>query len=108
MFTRYFTRGKTRAFFALLVLLILSGCGVTNTAASPSMKPSSLIATPTKSSTTAVATLKHMPMGSAALNWNYSDQIVTIQIMLAGLAPNSIHPIHIHEGDCSHNGKILY
>ncbi|HET8844764.1 MAG TPA: CHRD domain-containing protein [Ktedonobacteraceae bacterium] len=110
MFAGSFLKTK---YFALLILtpvalFALAGCG--------SSEPLSLIhpaatatATPTvRSGNTAIATLKHMPTGTAVLTWNYTDQTLTVQMMLTGLAPGSTHPAHIHEGDCSENGKILY
>jgi Cu/Zn superoxide dismutase len=111
MFTWYFMRRKRLAFWGpvVLTLLLLAGCGITDTASQPSSaSQSSRVTTPASSGVAAMATLTHEPTGNAALNWNYKDQMLTVQISLTGLAPNSTHPVHIHEGSCGQNGKMLY
>lgn len=109
MCTRYVTERKFYVFSTLILFaLVLAGCGgkaETNTAtsvkdgvsqqvaATPSMQPGG--------STTATATLKHQPVGNASLSWNPSDHMLNVQLMMTGLAPNSVHPVHINEGSCA-------
>jgi hypothetical protein len=52
--------------------------------------------------------LKHTPYGSASLSWSPQTDELMVVITLTGLAPNSTHPAHIHQGDCSINGSIVY
>lgn len=54
-----------------------------------------------------ISILPHTPHGAASLAWNAQTQDLTVTIRLTGLAPNSVHPAHIHQGDCSVNGPIL-
>lgn len=110
MFTRYFIERKIHALLALtvLLLLLLAGCGNSTSA---SLSNATTASTPTPSgATAAMATLKSEPTGTANLTWNHTDHMLTVQVMLTGLAPNSIHPAHIHEGSCSNNkeGKVVY
>jgi Cu/Zn superoxide dismutase len=49
-----------------------------------------------------------MPVGNATLNWSHSDQMAAVQVTLTGLAPSSVHPVHIHSGSCGQNGRVLY
>ncbi|MDQ2717170.1 MAG: CHRD domain-containing protein, partial [Chloroflexota bacterium] len=64
--------------------------------------------TTTRASTNASASLRHTPSGFALLLWNPHTQRLTVTIALFGLAPNSVHPAHIHSGICSTNGPILF
>ncbi|HEY0756520.1 MAG TPA: CHRD domain-containing protein [Ktedonobacteraceae bacterium] len=108
MFTRYFTERRCYALSGLVLFaLILAGCGGkagTSTTTSVNNTISQQVpASPSASetgSTTATATLKHQPMGSASLNWEPTDHMLSVQLMLTGLAPNSVHPVHIDEGSC--------
>ncbi len=107
MFTRYFTERRLYAFSALILFaLILAGCGgktATNTTASVNNSVSQHMAVASASvggSTTATATLKHQPVGTANLNWSPTDHMLTVQLMLTGLAPSSVHPVQINEGSC--------
>ncbi len=58
--------------------------------------------------TIASATLSHEPQGSTTLSWDPATMKLTVSITLTGLAPKSTHPAHIHKGDCSINGPILF
>ncbi len=49
----------------------------------------------------AVANLQHAPTGIADLTLDTQAKTLTVKISLVGLAPNSTHPAHIHQGDCS-------
>lgn len=108
MFTRYFTERKIYVLSALILFtLILAGCGGKNTtsttAALNNSVPQQAAASPSASvsgSNTATATLKRQPVGNATLNWNPTDHMLTVQLMMTGLAPNSVHPVHIDEGSC--------
>ncbi|MEO7022191.1 MAG: CHRD domain-containing protein [Ktedonobacteraceae bacterium] len=52
--------------------------------------------------------VQHTPHGSVDLRWNEDTKDLTVTIKLTGLAANSTHPAHIHAGDCSVNGAILF
>ncbi len=109
MFTRYFTERKIYALSALILfVLILAGCGgktATNTTTSVNNPISQQIpASPSASaglSSMATAMLKRQPVGNASLNWDPADHMLAVQLMLTGLAPNSVHPVHIDQGTCS-------
>lgn len=122
MLNRHFTERKMYVFavLAVLALLLLAGCG-NSTSASPASSSSSTtssqnvsvntvvtVTTTPSSGDSAQATLKHMPTGTANLSWDHTTKMLTVQVMLTGLAPNSTHPNHIHEGSCANQGKVLY
>lgn len=54
--------------------------------------------------------LSHTPYGDADLWWNARAEKLTVIIKLAGLAPHSIHPAHIHMGSCAGTaaGDMVY
>ena len=56
------------------------------------------------------AELTHSPTGAVTLSWNPSNDVLTVNVSLTGLAPNSTHPEHIHAGTCASNpmGPIVY
>jgi hypothetical protein len=85
----------------MLIPLLLVACGGGSTGNTAS-------ATPTSAVKTAKATLTHVPTGSATLDWDSTSKTLTVKITLTGLAPNSIHPEHIHTGSCSNQGAVLY
>lgn len=110
MSTRYFMGRKIYGFSALILFAVmLAACGgktATNTSASINNSLSQKAASPSPSvsgSTKATATLKPQPTGTANLNWDPTDHMLTVQLMITGLAPSSIHPVHINEGTCSTN-----
>src|SRR5690242_9729643 len=82
----------------LASLLIVVACGTATNS------PSSAPTLPTQ---TQVA-LSHAPIGASDLTWDASSQALIVKVTLNGLAPNSTHPEHIHKGDCSSNGDIVY
>src|SRR5438552_2201752 len=106
MLIKYFMKRKnnTLAVLCTVLALLLVGCGGSTTT-TPSSSP-----TATSSSTTASATLKHVPKGTADLNWDPSSHNLTVKISLTGLAPGpkSTHPAHIHTGSCSNQGPVIY
>jgi hypothetical protein len=54
------------------------------------------------------STVASDPQGTAELELN--GDLLTIHISLTGLAPNSVHPAHIHSGSCEQRqeGPILF
>jgi hypothetical protein len=54
------------------------------------------------------AYLRHVPYGWSSLRWNSENETLQVTISLIGMAPNSVHPAHIHLGYCYQNGAILY
>lgn len=58
--------------------------------------------------THATASLQHTPHGAADLTWNPQATTLTVTIKLAGLQAQTSHPAHIHSGDCSTDGSIVY
>lgn len=105
MFTRSFTERKFYALFALAVLaLLLAGCGgkgSTSATISNSIPQNATPSAGTGGITTAIATLKRQPVGNVNLSWSPNDHMLTAQLTLTGLAPNSVHPVHIAQGSCS-------
>lgn len=109
---KYFTERNVYALSALVLFaLLLAGCGgkttTTTTASVDNSLPQRVVASPSVTgSTTATATLKHQPVGNASLSWNPTDHMLTVQLELTGLAPNSVHPLHINEGSCSGSAVV--
>src|SRR5579864_4431953 len=56
----------------------------------------------------AKATLSHVPTGTSDVTWSAANQTLTVKVWMSGLAPNSSHPAHIHAGDCTSDGAIVY
>lgn len=118
MFSSYFTKRKMSicAVLAVLALLLLAGCGNGTSASSSSSSASSsqggsstaTVTATASGGNSALAALTHAPTGTASLSWDHTTKMLTVQMMLIGLAPNSIHPNHIHEGSCVNEGKVLY
>jgi len=52
--------------------------------------------------------LVHVPHGEAQLSYDSVGGSLTVAISVTGLAPDSIHPAHIHRGTCAQQGRILY
>lgn len=114
MSSKYFPE---RGFYALtalaLLALLLAGCGGTSapTATLSNSLPGNVTSTPV-GGTSAIATLKHQPMGTVNLSWDHTSRMLTAQLMLTGLAPGSVHPVRINQGSCSDNTgdheKTLY
>ncbi|GCE22622.1 CHRD domain-containing protein [Dictyobacter kobayashii] len=59
--------------------------------------------------TMATVKLLHSPTGNAQLSYNPNTKTLTVTTSLVGLAPNSTHPTHIHQGGCtSSEANIKY
>ena len=105
MFNRYFAKKKLSAFFALIALaLLFTACGGGNSTSATVSSSLSGSSTPTSTptgGTSATATLQHQPVGTATLTWDQTTHMLTIQSKVTGLAPNSVHPVHINQGSCS-------
>jgi hypothetical protein len=60
----------------------------------------------------AKAVLKPVPPshahGTAVLVLNPATHVLKVTVTVAGLAPGTKHPMHIHAGMCPHFGKIVY
>jgi len=84
----------------LASMLIVAACATTANPPSPSGAPT----LPAQ----VQVTLNHSPVGTSDLTWNAANQTLTVKVALTGLAPSSTHPAHIHAGDCSSNGNIVY
>lgn len=113
MSSTYFTERKIHALGALVLLtLLFAGCGSTHSTTATLSNSLTNSATPTTvGGTSAMATLKHQPEGTVNLSWDHTSQLLTVQFLLTGLAPGSIHPVHIEHGSCSKPGdheKTLY
>jgi hypothetical protein len=48
------------------------------------------------------------PSGTAHLQWNAQTKELTTTVRLSGLQPESSYANHIHLGDCSIEGEVLY
>lgn len=79
----------------------------TSTTTSANTTPSTVTPTPTTVSSSVAVTLKHVPTGTASLNWDGTTQKLSVKLALSGLAPNSSHPVHIHKGSCAQQGPVL-
>lgn len=94
----------------MIVPLLLAACGGSSgtSTGSSSSTPTTTNATPTSTAMTAKASLMHVPTGTATLNWDPTSKTLTVNVTLTGLAPNSIHPEHIHTGSCANQGGVLH
>src|SRR5437667_11575381 len=106
MLIKYFMKRKnnTLAVLCTVLALLLVGCGGSRTTTHSSSP------TATSSSTTASATLKHVPKGTADLNWDPSNHKLTVKISLTSLAPGpqSTQPAHIHTDSFDNTGPVNY
>ncbi|MFN2463940.1 MAG: CHRD domain-containing protein [Candidatus Dormibacteria bacterium] len=48
------------------------------------------------------------PVGLATLESDGAAKTLTVTVHMAGLAPGSHHPNHVHLGSCESQGKVLY
>lgn len=112
----------------------LAGCGTANNATTSSGSSSSNTASSTNNTTTSTtnttgtsqssqakstantqtASVKLAPfrnskaMGTAKLTLNTKTEELTVTVTMTGLAPNSVHPEHIHRGSVPHVGGVVY
>lgn len=109
MVTRYFMnrKGSALAVLGLVMALLLAACGGGTTGSGSTATPSGGTST-TTTTMTAAAMLKHVPNGTAALSWDPTSQMLTVQLTLVGLAPGSMHPAHIHTGSCANQGNVVH
>lgn len=49
-----------------------------------------------------------MPTGVATLTYDTGSGMLTVEVKISGLAPNSAHPEHIHSGSCEAQGAVEY
>ncbi len=115
MSSKYFTERNLYSLGALALLaLLLTACGGAHSTTATLSNSLSNNSTPTAPAggTSATATLKHQPQGTASLSWDHASHMLTIQLMLTGLAPGSVHPVQINQGTCSNKSgehdKTLY
>jgi Cu/Zn superoxide dismutase len=106
MFKSYFMMRKLHvlALTSIVITLLLAACagGTTSTTSSTP--------TPTQASISAIGhgVLKHVPYGRAELLWNPASKTLTVKMSLTGLVPHSVHPAHIHGGNCNIPGRLIY
>ncbi|HEX3641803.1 MAG TPA: CHRD domain-containing protein [Ktedonobacteraceae bacterium] len=93
-------KGAIGIVLILASMLIVGACATAATPPSPSGAPT----LPTQIQ----VTLDHSPVGTSDLTWNAANQTLTVKVAMTGLAPSSTHPEHIHAGDCSSDGAIVY
>jgi Cu/Zn superoxide dismutase len=48
------------------------------------------------------------PSGTVALNYNAGAHSLHVDLIAAGLPPNSAHAVHIHSGTCAAQGDVMY
>lgn len=115
MSSKYFTERNLYSLGALALLaLLLTACGGARSTTATVSNSLANNNTPTSpvGGTSAAATLKHEPGGTASLSWDHTSRMLTVQLMLSGLAPGSVHPVHIEQGSCSNKSgerdKTLY
>jgi hypothetical protein len=56
----------------------------------------------------AVASLGHAAHGSAQLYWSPVSDTLTVTLYVSGLQANTVHPVHIHTGNCLSDGAVIY
>lgn len=90
----------------LACVIALSGCDLG--AGGTSGGGTTPAATGTTGLTSALATLVHQPVGTADLTYNPSAKTLNVKVNLTGLAPNSDHAAHIHNGSCGSSGSVVH
>jgi hypothetical protein len=89
---------------------LATGCGNATPAASTSgAAPASATATPVPATSGPVTvTLRRFPAGLAVIGLNTESKQLSIEIKVAGLAPESTHPASLVAGGCAHPGAVLH
>ena len=87
-----------------MLLLLTTACGATPTANNSVASGSTL----QMAENTVQQLRQSIPYGYAFLVWNPMTKNLVVTLSLTGLAPNSTHPSHIHLGNCSMMGPIVY
>src|SRR5512142_2035440 len=91
------------ALLAPASLALVAACGSSGTSGTASASPTSSAS----GAGTAHVTLQHQPRGEAKLA--VAGNTLTVTITLSGLAPNSVHPAHIHGmGTCTSNSPVIH
>lgn len=103
---------KKNAFRGLFLIMSSAFFVIFATACSSGTPPASSSPTsPAVSSSNVLTTqLTHSPVGTVDMSWDKSSDKLTVKVALTGLAPNSMHPEHIHSGTCASDpmGPIIY
>jgi hypothetical protein len=91
---------------ALIALGALAACGggSSSSTGTDTSTPSSTAS----GVSTATVPLRHVPSGQATLSYDTTARTLTVELRLTGLAPNSVHPAHIHSGLCEKQGPVAY
>lgn len=97
------------AFLGLLALLV-AACSDGGTGVNVTVPPnaSSTVNTALNNAQSGTSNLPITSAGSALLTWNPVTQSLTVSLNIVGLPPNTTHPAHIHVGNCSMMGNIIY
>jgi Cu/Zn superoxide dismutase len=48
------------------------------------------------------------PAGSSTLRYDAANHTLRVELKVSGLAPNSVHAVHVHSGSCQAQGDVLY
>ncbi|HEY0410301.1 MAG TPA: CHRD domain-containing protein [Candidatus Dormibacteraeota bacterium] len=94
------------ALITTLALGALAACG--GSSGSPTGTQTTPGPTTAAGVSSAVVPLRHVPTGEATLAYDTAAKTLTVEVRLTGLAPNSVHPAHIHSGRCARQGPIAY
>lgn len=89
---------------AIVALGTLAACGSSSGGSGGTTTSTSTAA----AVTSATVPLRHVPNGAATLAFDPSTKTLTVEVRLTGLAPNSVHPAHIHTGLCEKQGPVAY
>src|SRR5579859_938390 len=92
------------ASFMAALLLALAACST-----QPTLNNDSLVTSlNSQGSTTLDHYTNQLPTDTAVVVWSAQKKTLVVALKLTGLTPNSRHPAHIHKGDCTSNGPILF
>lgn len=103
MLTYIFRKHKLLPIFLSLgiLLTVLAACDTNGSSSTNSTATPSIL-------TSASALMKHDPAGTLQLSWDSTTHVLTVQVALTGLAPDSVHPTRLYEGSCRQPGKEVY